>query len=95
MITWKPFRVAATGEDVGVTSVVGTAEGEGDSLGLGEADGVVCGPASENVAHGLGGTLAQSLCVPGASPENALTRVLKLPPPSALAAPATLFGWSQ
>ena len=80
---------------MGVASVVAAADGEGDSLGEGEADGDACGPARAKVAQGLGGTLAQSLCTPGASPENALTRVLKLPPPSAFAEPATLFGWSQ
>ena len=47
MIIWKPFRVAATGEDVGVTSVVGTAEAEGDSLGVGEAVGVVAAGLGE------------------------------------------------
>jgi len=60
-ITWKPFRVAATGEDVGVASVVGTADGEGDSLGVAEGDAEACGPARAKVAQGPGGTLAQSL----------------------------------
>src|SRR5437870_1727736 len=95
VMTLNPLRVAATGEAVGVTSVVGTPLGEGDSLGVGEGDGEVWGPASANVAQGFGGTLAQSLCGPGASPAKGLTRVLKLPPPSALAEPATLFAWSQ
>jgi len=75
--------------------MVGSAVGDGDSIGEGEGDGEVCGASSVKIAQGLGGTLAQSLCAPGPSPANVLTLVLKLPLASAVAEPATLLAWSQ
>ena len=84
----------ATGLGVGPRLTTGSGEGEGDSVGEGDGVGVAGALIVKN-AHGLGCTLAQSLCWPGASPGKGLTRVLKLPLPSARAAPATCAAWSQ
>ena len=95
-ITSKPLSDAPTG--VGLGSVVttgsaeGEAEGDSDGLGLGVGDGVAL---TEKLAHGFGCTLAHSLCTPGPSPGKGLTRVLKLPLPSAWAKPATWLEVSQ
>src|SRR5260370_10103706 len=95
-MTSKPFSVApAPGEVVVTDDAITVDVGEGDSVGEGDGEGVGAGPLSEKLAHGLGCTLAHSLCTPGASPENGLPRVLKLPLPSARAEPATLFCVSQ
>jgi hypothetical protein len=94
-ITSKPLSVAPTGVGLGVVVALASGDGDGDSVGVGEGDGEVAGASMVNVAHGLGCTLAHSLWTPGPSPENGLTRVLKLPLPSAVAEPATLLGWSQ
>src|SRR2546426_7448513 len=96
VITLNPLSVVATGDVEGVASVVGMALGEGDSLGVGEGDGEFCGASMVKFAHGLGATLAHSLWTPGASPANGLMcGALKFPFESAIAEPATLFGWSQ
>ena len=87
------IRAGETANVVGVWS--GDAEGNGDSVGLDEGDGEAVDAWSAKFAHGCGGTLAHSLCTPRASPANGLTLVLKLPLASAVAEPATLFGWSQ
>ena len=61
VITSKPLR-AATGLGLAVNAGVlsGDADGDGDGLGDGDA-GTGVGATRVNVAHGLGGTLAQSL----------------------------------
>ena len=94
-MTSNPFSVVATGLAIGVTVGPTAGDAEGDSEGEGDAEGVGVADSRAKFAHGFGGTLAQSLCTPGASAENGLTRVLKLPLASAVAPPATLSGWSQ
>src|SRR5690242_1152840 len=92
-ITSNPLsETPAAGLGVGPRLTTGSGEGEGDSDG--EGVGVAGGLIVKN-AHGLGCTLAHSLCGPGASPGKGLTRVLKLPLPSERAAPATCAAWSQ
>ena len=71
--------------------VEGDGSGEGDASG----EGVTATACKVNVAQGLGATLAHSLWRPGGSPGKDLSCVVKLPLASALAAPETLFGWSQ
>src|SRR5436190_17463207 len=97
-MTSNPLRVvlmragvAAWG--VGVASSVG--DGDGWSVGLAEADGVGVADCRAKLAQGFGSTFAHSLCTPGASPLNGLTRVLKLPFASAVAFPAAWAGPSQ
>src|SRR5207237_7132638 len=77
-ITSKPLRlvVIRAGETANVVGVwSGDAEGNGDSVGLDEGDGEAVDAWSAKFAHGCGGTLAQSLCTPRASPANGLTLV--------------------
>src|SRR5712692_2861199 len=93
-ITSKPFSVVPTGVALGVTVGLTSGEALGDALGEGEGEGVG-GPLMVKLAHGLGATLAQRRCTPDPSPENGLTRVLKLPLASAVADPATLLVVSQ
>ena len=92
-MTSNPLSVEVMREGVaiwlGVSS--GETEGKGDSEGVVDDVGVGVGDSRLKNAHGLGRTLAHSLCWPGASPANGLTRVLKLPLASAVAEPATLF----
>jgi len=74
----------------------GDDDGEGDGDGDGDAAGVgVGGPCSVKLAHGLGCTLAHSLCAPGVSFGNGFTTFVKLPPPSAVTLPATREALSQ
>jgi hypothetical protein len=94
-MTSKPFNVAGAGVELSVARGLDDGEGDGDSVGVGEGDGDVGGALMVKKAQGFGATLAQSLCWPGESPAKVLTRVLKFPPLSAVAAPATLFGLSQ
>jgi hypothetical protein len=95
-MTSKPFSVAATGVGLLDGDVVATGVGEGEALGVGDGEGDVVAASREKLAQGFGATLAQSLWTPGASPANGLMwGALKLPFWSALAEPATLFGWSQ
>ena len=94
-ITSNPFSVVPTGDEVGDAVMVAVGVGDGDSLGVGDGDGDGCGPCSVKFAQGFGCTLAQRWCTPAASPANGFTRVLKLPPASAVVAPATWAGWSQ
>jgi hypothetical protein len=91
--TSKPLMVAATGVGLasGLGLSVGDGEGDGDGSGVGDA-AVAC---SVKLAQGLGGTVAQSLWMPGGSVAKGLTLVVKFPFASAFDAPATLFGWSQ
>ncbi|TMF35001.1 MAG: hypothetical protein E6I27_16805 [Chloroflexi bacterium] len=81
---------AGVATKAGVSS--GEADGDGDSDGVGEGEGDALAAWRVKFAHGLGCTLAQSLCTPGGSPAKGLTRVLKLPLLSAVAEPATLVG---
>jgi hypothetical protein len=95
VMTLNPL-MAATGDALGVGLGLSLGDAEGDSVGDGDSDGDADGegegdPDSEKVAHGLGATLAQSLCWPGVSPANGLTCVVKFPPESAVAEPATLL----
>jgi hypothetical protein len=73
-MTSKPLSVAATG--VGLVDWLGPGEGDVDGVddgdALGDGDGEVVAGCSVKDAHGLGGTLAQSLWTPGASPANGL-----------------------
>ena len=97
-MTSKPLSVAAAGVGLAVSLDVDDGVAEGDSLGEGEGEGVgvVAGGLMVNKAHGLGGTLAHSLCCPGPSPANGFTFTLtKLPLASAVAFPATLLVVSQ
>src|ERR1700704_2763021 len=93
----KPLSLAAAGVGLGesVALAVGDGEvsgdGEGESVGL----GLAAAACSVKVAHGLGGTLAQSLWTPGGSPGNVFALAVKVPFASAFAAPDTLPGWSQ
>ena len=64
-------------------------------MGVGEGGGDATGAWRVKFAQGFGWTLAHSLWTPGASFGPGLTRALKLPLASAVAVPATLFGWSQ
>lgn len=90
----KPLSVdvirAGVAVRLGVCS--GDVVGRGESLGEAVGDGEAVAESRAKFAHGLGGTLAQTLCTPGASPLKGLMRVLKLPLASAVAEPATLFG---
>src|SRR4029077_8362780 len=88
-MTSNPFSVEATGEEVGDSLLAAVGDGDGDSGGEGEGDGVGCAAWSVKFAHGFGCTLAHRWWMPAPSPANGLTRVLKLPLPSAVADPAT------
>jgi hypothetical protein len=97
VIALRPLT-AATGVALGDGLGLPPGVAEGDSVGDGEAEGDAEGEAdgdgeadSVNVAHGLGATLAQSLCAPGGSPANGFTCVVKLPLELAVAEPATLL----
>src|SRR5690348_14152411 len=96
-MTSKPFSVPLIG--VGLAPAVAEAVGEGESDGVGsaegDADGEGAAATSVKLAHGLGGTLAQSLWPPGLSLAKGFTVVTKLPLLSALAPPATWSGVSQ
>src|ERR1700694_5855745 len=95
-ITSKPVSGAATGGGLMEGVVVASGVGEGDALGLGDGNGEVVAASRVKLAHGFGATIAQSLWTPGASPAKGLMwGALKLPFWSAIAEPATLFGWSQ
>jgi hypothetical protein len=93
--TSKPLMVAATGVGLvsGLALSVGDADGDGE--GDGEGVGEVAAASSVKLAHGLGSTLAQRRCTPGASVAKGFTLVVKFPFASAFDAPAILFGWSQ
>src|SRR5262245_38640423 len=97
--TSKPLRFVLTRAGVATWLGVGSGDddglGDGDSSGVGEGDGVGVGAWRAKLAHGFGRTLAHSLCTPGLSVAIGLTRVLKLPFASAVAAPATLAAVSQ
>jgi hypothetical protein len=90
-MTSRPL-IAATGVALGLSDgddegeAVADGDGDGDADGEGEVEA-----DSVKVAHGPGGTLAQSLCWPGGSPANGFTCVVKLPLESAVAEPATLL----
>ena len=91
---WPEFVVTTSGKVLGLAD--GLADGEAAGDGDAGEEGVgVGGPCSVKLAHGLGGTLAHSLCRPGLSPGNGLTVVVKLPLPSALTLVATWLGVSQ
>ena len=97
-ITSNPLRVVLTRAGVAASGVaVGSSvgEGDGDSVGVGEGGGDATGAWRVKFAQGFGWTLTHSLWTPGASFGPGLTRALKLPLASAVAVPATLFGWSQ
>jgi hypothetical protein len=102
MITSRPLIVAAAGLGLAVSvgpavaEGVGDSDGDGDSDGEGDGEGVGVAASSVKLAQGNGATLAHRWWTPGASPENGLTLVVKLPLASAFAPPATLlFGGSQ
>jgi hypothetical protein len=90
--TSKPLMVAATG--VGLASGLGLSVGDGEDDGDGDGSGVgdAAVACSVKLAQGLGGTVAQSLWMPGASVAKGLTLVVKFPFASAFDAPATLLG---
>src|SRR5579872_6965417 len=98
-ITSKPLSVVVIGVGLadGLALATGEDDGVGESEGVGDGDGEgEAGGSSVKSAHGLGATLAHSLCSPGWSPVNGLMwGALKLPLASATADPATWPGWSQ
>src|SRR5438445_12175089 len=95
-MTSNPFRVAATGEAIGVTVGFTSGEAVGDAVGgVGDAGGVAVALSRLKLAHGFGGTGAQGLCTPGASAGIGWTRLVKPPLLSAVAAPAPLVGWPR
>jgi hypothetical protein len=74
----------------------GEGSGVGDSEGEGEADGMGEGGAWRlKLAHGFGGTLAQSLCAPGLLPAKGFTTWVNAPFPSVTTEAATWPGSSQ
>jgi hypothetical protein len=99
MITSSPplpsvLATSGRGEELGLTE--GEGDGDGDEDGDGDWAGVgEGGPWREKLAHGFGGTLAQSWCAPTASPAKGVTTVVKFPLPSLVTLVATLLGESQ
>lgn len=92
MMTSRPLSVLPVGvveSRAGLASLVGDGV---SAIGVGVGEGVAVAASSVKVAHGFGSTLAQSLCIPGPSPENGFTCVTKLPLVSATPLPATWVG---
>ena len=70
----------------------GDSSGDGEPEGVGEGDG---GAWRAKVAHGLGWTLAHSLCAFGLSPLNGLTTLVNDPFSSETTEPAIWVETSQ
>jgi hypothetical protein len=93
-----PSVLATRGKGEGLGLAEGEGEEDGDEDGDDDGDGAGVGeggPWREKLAHGFGGTLAQSWCCPTPSPANGVTTVVKLPLPSLVTFVATLLGLSQ
>ena len=77
------FVVSVNRDALALVDGDGEAAGDGGADGDGETGGVGVGdPCNVKLAHGFGGTLAQSRCAPGLSPGKGVTTFVKLPPPS-------------